>query len=145
MASIKNFENNLITGLDRPWVFQEAEVQRFQDNRHMKVVRFSAPHPGRLYAQETFLVHISVSGWVNSRAKVRPEGLRQWKIPFTPFGIEPATFRVVPQCLNQLRHQQRAPILLTRTLNNLQTVTILVPPERLSWPIPTLLWSTLPC
>jgi hypothetical protein len=34
--------NNPITGLDRPWEFQEIEAPRFQDNRHMKVVRLSA-------------------------------------------------------------------------------------------------------
>ena len=32
-------KNNPITSLDRPWGFQEVEAPRFQDNRHMKVVR----------------------------------------------------------------------------------------------------------
>jgi len=32
-----------------PWGFQEVEVPRFQDNRHMKVVRLSALSTGRLY------------------------------------------------------------------------------------------------
>ena len=41
--------SNHITGQNRPWGFQEVEVPRFQDNRHMKVVRLSALRTDRLY------------------------------------------------------------------------------------------------
>jgi hypothetical protein len=98
---------NPITGLDRPWGFQVLEAFWFQDNRHMKMVRLSGLCSGPLYPTGNNPGLISVSGWVDLRAVVRPKELCQWKLPKTSSGIEPATFRLVAQYLNQLRHRVR--------------------------------------
>ena len=95
------YSKYLLTVLDRPWGFQEVEAPRFQDNRHMKVVRLSAIRTGRLFPpQEIFVVLVSLRGWVETRAIVRQEGLCEWNIKNDTTGNRTRdlpTCRAVPQ------------------------------------------------
>jgi hypothetical protein len=77
----------------------------------MKVVRLSALSSGRLYPQETFLVLISVRGWVNPRTIVQPDGLCQWKKSSDTIGNQTC---VLPACsaVPQPTAPPRAPIVM---------------------------------
>ena len=80
----------------------------FSDHRHMNVVRVSALSTGRIYPPGKILVLISVRGWVDPRAAVRPEGLRDWKSQIPYWELKPQT---LAQCLNQLRYRLPCPML----------------------------------
>jgi hypothetical protein len=62
----------------------------------------SSSRSGRAFPPGRLLVRMSVRGWVDPRAIVQLEGLGQLKNLMTSSGIEPATFRLVAQSLNQL-------------------------------------------
>jgi hypothetical protein len=66
-------------------------------------VRLSELRAGRPLTPGRFLILISVSGLVHPNAIVQLEGLGELKNLMTLLEIEPATFRLVAQCLNQIR------------------------------------------
>jgi len=49
---VSSKQSNPITGLDRPRGFQKVDDPKFQDSRHMKVVRLSALRTGHLYPRK---------------------------------------------------------------------------------------------
>jgi hypothetical protein len=86
-----------VTGMNRPSEFQEVEAPRFRDNQHMKVVRLlalrtSLPYPSGNISDIHFSQRLS-GHWGHSAE------LCQWKIPMTPSGIDPATFRQNQDCI----------------------------------------------
>jgi hypothetical protein len=68
-------------------------------------VRLSALRGGRPLPRGKFPVLISVRCWVDPGAILWLEGLSHLENPVTSSGIEPATFRLVAQCLNELRYR----------------------------------------
>ena len=92
--------------------FKGLRFPRFQDNRHMKVARLSASGTGHLNPQEIFLAFISVRAWVGRTQghSARQKDYVNGKTPLTPSEIEPPTFRLAAQRLNQLRY--RVPLCL---------------------------------
>jgi len=74
--------------------------------------------------QEILLVLISVRDWVDPKAIVRSEGICQWKIPMTPSGIEPATFRFVAQHLNHCAAAVPTYAMYSRLIKDTSSITI---------------------
>jgi hypothetical protein len=75
------------------------------------MAKLSDLRAGRTLPRGRFPVLICVRGWVDPRAIVRLEELGQLKNPMNSSGIEPATFRLVTQFLNQIRYRVLRPVL----------------------------------
>ena len=89
-----------------PYGSRRFRLPEFIDSRHMKVVSLSAVHTGRLYPQDIYPWYpfLLVAG-STPVSQCGAEGLSKVRIPMTPSGAEPATFRLVGQSLDQLRHR----------------------------------------
>jgi hypothetical protein len=90
------------------WTGSEGfRMLRFQDMK--KISRWRWFHcqpyePSGFTSHKMLLVLIFVSSRDYPKAKERTEELCQWIFPLTPPGIEPATFQLVAECLNQLHY-----------------------------------------
>ena len=84
---VKKVKAQVWTG---PWGFRRLRFPEFMDIRHTKL---SALCTGRHYPPQESI----------PRTLVRPKECSQWKIPMTRPRSEPATFRLLAQCLNHLR------------------------------------------
>jgi hypothetical protein len=96
-----NGKSNPITGLGKPWGFQQAEVPRFRNNRDMKVGRLSAQCTGRLTPQEIF---ISVRGWVHPRAIMQPKINCPLPPPISATLLKILTLWLSPYFITKIEH-----------------------------------------
>ena len=80
--------------------------EKFETIRTWMRQGYQRQAPAAFIAHEILLVLISVIGWIDHSG------------PMTPSGIEPATFRLVVQCLNQLHHR------VPQTINKFMTVSL---------------------
>jgi hypothetical protein len=81
--------------MHRAFGLQKVEAPRISRQSAQKPYALAAFTP-----KELSLILLSLSSLLDARARVRPEVSSWWKIPITPPGIEPATFRLcsaVPQ------------------------------------------------
>jgi hypothetical protein len=78
--------------------FQEVEARRFQDSRHMKVVKLSALRTGHLYPPG------SIPDTQFCRRLSRVQGYSEAGKILVTSGIEPENSQLVKQCLNELCH-----------------------------------------
>jgi hypothetical protein len=99
--------------------YRPGQAQRFPGGWGSQISRQSAHESGKVVSP-THRPPLSPGnrGWVNPRAIVWPEWICQWKIAMTPSGIEPAAFRLVAQCFDQLRH--RVPLSMIVNLSKKQ-------------------------
>ena len=85
------YRNEQSLRLPRGWGFQISRQSAHEGENAASV------------SKEIFFVLIFLRGWLESYQCKFP--------PVTPSGIEPRTFRLIAQCLNQLRH--RVPLIWT--------------------------------
>jgi hypothetical protein len=93
-----------VTGREGPWGCERLRLAHFLDNPHTdggEVVSIMRRPP---FTRRKILVLISVIRLSRPLDHSTAERIRSVKILMTSSGTEPATFRLVAQCLNQLRY-----------------------------------------